>query len=225
LYTLPAGLPLGLIPQHLQNIASSEAIYDHLKYYRSFSPIMIHKNKKESCVFVILALATASMMWMGIELPQQQQAVAQSPMDMMNMMMGRGGNMTDGSMMMGLGGGNMSMPFNMGVVIMPTMCTTPGQLLGSMTGMMGDEMFGGDGNATQQMMMGLMGQQMMSGGGMENMTELGGMENMTDSDMQKAMNIQICFPMMGEGMMQHMQNMMGTGQNSTGGMMNEMMMQ
>jgi hypothetical protein len=26
-------------------------------------------------------------------------------------------------------------------------------------------------------------------------------------------------------MMQHMQNMMGTGQNSTGGMMNEMMMQ
>jgi hypothetical protein len=173
---------------------------------------MIHKNKKESCVFVILALATASMMWKGIELPQQQQAVAQSPMDMMNMMMG-------------LGGGNMSMPFNMGVVIMPTMCTTPGQLLGSMTGMMGDEMFGGDGNATQQMMMGLMGQQMMSGGGMENMTELGGMENMTDSDMQKAMNIQICFPMMGEGMMQHMQNMMGTGQNSTGGMMNEMMMQ
>jgi hypothetical protein len=168
---------------------------------------MIHKNKKESCVFVILALATASMMWMGIELPQQQQAVAQSPMDMMNMMMGRGGNMTDGSMMMGLGGGNMSMPFNMGVVIMPTMCTTPGQLLGSMTGTMGDEMFGGgDGNATQQqMMMGLMGQQMMSGGGME---------NVTDSDMQKAMNIQICFPMIGEGMTQHMQDMMSNGQNA-----------
>jgi hypothetical protein len=189
---------------------------DHLKYHRSFSPIMIHKNKKESCVFVILGLATASMMWIGIELPQQQQAVAQSPMNMMNMMMGRGGNMTDGSMMMGLGGGNMSMPFNTGVVIMPTMCTTPGQLLGSMTGMMGDEMFGGDGNATQQMMMGLMGQQMMSGGGME---------NMTDSVMQKAMNLQICFPMMGEGMMQHMQQMMGTGQNSTGEMMNGMMMQ
>jgi hypothetical protein len=171
---------------------------------------MKYKNKKEFSVFVILALATASMMWLGIESPKHQQAVAQSPMDMMDMMMG---------------GSNMSMPFNMGVMVMPMMCTTPNQLLGSMAGMMGDEMNGEDGNATQQMMMGMMGQQMMSGGGMENMTELGGMENMTDSVMQKAMNIQICFPMMGEGMMQHMQNMMGTGQNSTGGMMNEMMIQ
>jgi hypothetical protein len=39
------------------------------------------------------------------------------------------------------------------------------------------------------------------------------------------MNIQICFPMMGEDMKQHMQEMMGNGQNSTGGMMSGMMMQ
>ena len=183
-----------------------------------------YSNKKESSIFVILALATASMMWMGmgIESPKYQQAVAQSPMDMMDMMMG-GGNMTDGTMMMG--GGNMSMPFNMGVMVMPTMCTTPNQLLGSMTGMMGmmgDEMNGNDGNATQQMMMGMMGQQMMSGGGMENMTELGGMENMTESVMQQAMNLQICFPIMDEKMMQ---GMMGNGQNNTGDMMNGMMME
>jgi hypothetical protein len=41
---------------------------------------------------------------------EPQQAVAQSPMDMMDMMMG-GGNMTDGTIM----GDNMSLPFNMGV--------------------------------------------------------------------------------------------------------------
>ncbi|HZB74292.1 MAG TPA: hypothetical protein VE378_06065 [Nitrososphaeraceae archaeon] len=176
---------------------------------------MKYKNKKESGVIAILALATASMMWIGIESPKHQQAVAQSPMDMMNMMTGGGGNMSDGTMMMG--GSNMTLPFNMGVLVMPTMCTTPNQLLGSMSGMMGmmgDDMNGDDGNATQQMMMGMMGQQMMSGGGMENMTE-----------MQQAMNIQICSPMMGEDMMQHMQDMMGNGQNNTGGMMSGMMLQ
>jgi hypothetical protein len=73
----------------------------------------------------ISVVAIANMMWIGIELPlQQQQAVAQSPMDMMNMMMGRGGNMTDSASMMS-GNNNMSMPFNMGVLAMPMMCTTP----------------------------------------------------------------------------------------------------
>lgn len=172
---------------------------------------MGYHNKMEFSVFVILALATASMMWIGTETPKQQQVVAQSPMDMMNMTMG-GSNMTDGTMMMG--NGNMSMPFNMGVVIMPTMCATPNQLLGSLTGMFGDS-GGNEGDATQQMMMEMMGQQMMSGGGK-------GMQNMSESKLQRAMNFQICFPMMGEEMMQHM---MGSGRNSTGGMMNGMMMQ
>ena len=81
-----------------------------------------------------------------------------------------GSNMTDGTMMMG--NGNMSMPFNMGVVVMPTMCATPNQLLGSLTGMFGDS-GGNEGDATQQMMMEMMGQQMMSGGGM-------GMQNMSE---------------------------------------------
>src|ERR687894_1246439 len=137
-------------------------------------------KKRGLAMFLISAFAITSIMWTVIG--ESEKAFAQSPMDMMNMMMG-GGNMTDGTMMMGGSGGNMSMPFNMGVMVMPTMCTTPNQLLGSMTGMMGmmgDEMNGNDGNATQQMMMGMIGQQMMSGGGMENMTELGGMENMTE---------------------------------------------
>jgi hypothetical protein len=175
---------------------------------------MRYYNKKESSVFVILVLATASMMWIGIESSKYQQAIAQSPMDMMNMTMG-GTNMTDRTMMMG--NGNMSTPFNMGVVVMPTMCTTPDQLLGSLTGMFGGREMNGDGNATQQMMMEMMGQQMnMSGGVM-------GTQNMSESKMQHAMNFQICFPMMGEEMMQHMQDMMGNGQNSTAGMMNGMM--
>ena len=95
------------------------------------------------------------------------------------------------------------------------MCTTPNQLLGSLSsmfgGMTGDG--GDDGNVTQQMMMEMMEQQMMSAGGL-------GMENMTESDLQKAMDLVICIPVMGEEMMQ---NMMGNGNNSS--MINGMMMQ
>ncbi|MDW0282835.1 MAG: hypothetical protein QN720_10055 [Nitrososphaeraceae archaeon] len=172
--------------------------------------------KRRFAVFLALALATASMTSLTVAI-KPQQAIAQSPMEMMEMMMGDG-NMTNGSMMMD--NNNMSMPFNMGVLVLPTMCTTPNQLLGSLTGMFGSEgMNGADGNATQQMMMKMMGQQMnMSGGVM-------GMQDMSESDMRQAMNFQICFPMMGEEMMQHMQDMMGNGQNSTDGMMNGMMMQ
>lgn len=91
---------------------------------------------------------------------------------------------------------------------------TPNQLLGSLTGMMGGGMTGDDGNATQQMMMGLMQQQMMSGAG--------GMENMTEAELQHVMNMVICLPAMNEEMMQ---SMMGNGQNSTSSMMSGMMMQ
>ena len=162
--------------------------------------------KRRFAVFLALALATASMTSLTVAI-KPQQAIAQSPMEMMEMMMGDG-NMTNGSMMMD--NNNMSMPFNMGVLVLPTMCTTPNQLLGSLTGMFGSEgMNGADGNATQQMMMKMMGQQMnMSGGVM-------GMQDMSESDMRQAMNFQICFPMMGEEMMQHMQDMMGNDQNST----------
>ena len=172
--------------------------------------------KRRFAVFLALALATASMTSLTVAI-KPQQAIAQSPMEMMEMMMGDG-NMTNGSMM--INNNNMSMPFNMGVLVLPTMCTTPNQLLGSLTGMFGSEgMNGADGNATQQMMMKMMGQQMnMSGGVM-------GMQDMSESDMRQAMNFQICFPMMGEEMMQHMQDMMGNDQNSTDGMMNGMMMQ
>ena len=166
--------------------------------------------------FVVLFTLFATTGFTSLIAVEPQQAVAQSPMDMMDMMMD-GGNMTDGTIM----GDNKSMPFNMGVLAMPMMCTTPNQLLGSLsgmfTGMTGDG--GDDGNVTQQMMMEMMGQQMnMSGGVM-------GMQDMSESEMQQAMNFQICFPMMGEEMMQHMQDMMGNGQNSTDGMMNGMMMQ
>jgi len=163
-------------------------------------------KKRKFAVFLISAIA--SIMW--IVIGESQKAVAQSPMDMMNMMMG-GGNTTDGTMVRGGSGGNMSLPFNMGVLAMPLMCTTPNQLLGSMTGMFGGGMTGDDDNATQQMMMGLRQQQMMS------------MENMTEAALQQAMNLVICIPMMNEEMME---SMMGNGHNSTSSMiMNGMPMQ
>ena len=179
-------------------------------YYNVCNSMENSYKKRGFAMFLISAFAIASIMWTVIG--ESEKAVAQSPMDMMNMMMG-GGNMTDGTMMMGGNGGNMSMPFNMGVLAMPLMCTTPNQLLGSMTGMFGGGMTGDDDNATQQMMMGLMQQQMMS---MENMTELGGMENMTEAALQQAMNLVICIPMMNEEMME---SMMGNGHNSTSSMM------
>ena len=172
------------------------------------------KQKRGFAVIFISSLAIASIMWTVIG--ESEKAVAQSPMDMM---MG-GGNMTEGTMMMG-GGNNMSLPFNMGVLIMPTMCTTPNQLLGSVSGMFGEGMTGDDDNATKQMMMGLMQQQLMSMG-MENMTELGEMENMTEVGLEQAMNLAICIPMMNEEMMK---SMMGNGQNSMSSMMSGMMME
>ena len=167
------------------------------------------KQNRGFAVFFISALTIASIMWTVIG--ESEKAVAQSPMDMMDMMTG-GGNMTDGTMMMG-GGNNMSLPFNMGVLIMPTMCTTPNQLLGSVSGMFGEGMTGDDDNATKQMMMGLMQEQIMSMGGMENMTEVA---------LQQAMNLAICIPMMNEEMME---SMMGNGQNSTSSMMSGMRME
>ena len=176
-------------------------------------------KKRGFAVFFVSTFAIASIMLTFIG--GLEKADAQSPMDMMDMMMG-GGNMTDGSMMMGDTGDNMSLPFNMGVLAMPMMCTTPNQLLGSVSGMFGEGMTGDDNNATKQMMMGLMQQQMMSMGGMENMTGLGGMENMTEVTLQQAMNLAICIPIMNEEMME---SMMGNGQNSTSSMMSGMMME
>src|SRR5918993_3929734 len=170
-------------------------------YYNVCNSMENSYKKRGFAMFLISAFAIASIMWTVIG--ESEKAVAQSPMDMMNMMMG-GGNMTDGTMMMGGNGGNMAMPL---------MCTIPNQLLGSMTGMFGGGMTGDDDNATQQMMMGLMQQQMMS---MENMTELGGMENMTEAALQQSMNLVICIPMMNEEMME---SMMGNGHNSTSSMM------
>jgi hypothetical protein len=167
-------------------------------------------KKKGFAVLFTLWFAFASMMWIGMETPQQQ-AAAQSPMDMMNIMMGGGNNITDSSAVM-LGDNNTSRPFNMGVLAMPMMCTTPNQLLGSLTGMFGGGMSGDDGNATQQMMMGLMRQQMMS--------QSGEMGNMTDSELQQVMNLVICIPVMSDEMMQGMMR-----NNNMSGMMNGMMMQ
>ncbi len=118
---------------------------------------------------------------------------------------------------MGNEGTNMSsMPFNMGVFVMPMTCTSPNELLGLMSGMFGSANdangMRGD-NATQSMMMNMMRQQMMMPGkGMNGMGDgmmgmMGG--NMTEAEMDHIMNMQICFPMMGEKDMDGMMGMMG----------------
>ena len=125
-----------------------------------------------------------------------------------------------GENMMGTDSANMSsMPFRMGVFVMPMTCTSPNELLGSMFGMFGSGdgglTNGGSGgeNATQSMMMDMMRQQMMSdGGGMNGMNGMMGMGNMTEADTEHVMSMNICFPMMGEEMgdgMMRMNGMMG----------------
>jgi hypothetical protein len=143
-------------------------------------------------------------------------ANGQSLSDLMSMMNGNGdnneteGGMTMGDMMMGNDNGNMSMmPFNMGVMVMPMMCTSPNELLGSFSGMLGGgsnttENGNGD-NSTEQMAMEMLQQQMMmTGGGLD-----GGMENMSEAHLQQMMNMAICFPMMGGEMMKGMEGMEG----------------
>ena len=126
-----------------------------------------------------------------------------------------GENMTMmGHEMMGNEGTNMSsMPFNMGVFVMPMTCTSPNELLGLMSGMFGSANgaggMGGD-NATQSMMMNMMRQQMMSnGGGMNGMNGMMGMGNMTEVDIENVMSMNICFPMMDEKMEDGMMGMNG----------------
>ena len=127
----------------------------------------------------------------------------------MNLIPGFGGNneIDDENMMMGKGmmgseTANMSsMPFNMGVFVMPITCTSPNELLGLMSGMFGLANgaggAGGD-NATRSMMMDMMRQQ-MPGGGMDGMDGMMGMgDNMTEAEMEHIMSMPICFPMTGE---------------------------
>jgi hypothetical protein len=147
-------------------------------------------------------------------------ANGQSPMDMMsNMMMGdNGDNKTGNGMMQMMGrngmmmGGNMSNePFKMGVMVMPMMCTSPNELLGAFSGMLGgNPTLNGTGNvdnATEQMSMDMMRQQMMmmgSGGGSDN-----GMGNMSEAHLQQMMEMAICFPSMNREMMKGMNGMDG----------------
>src|SRR5918996_5155634 len=86
-------------------------------------------------------------------------AATQSPMEMMQGMMMVGdadGNMTEMK-------ANISKLFNRGTleIEMPIMCTTPAQVLESLSGMFGNAT-DIDGNATKQMMMEMMEQQNMT---------------------------------------------------------------
>lgn len=157
-------------------------------------------------------------------IPEINGQTSSPPNNLMDLITGFGGsnetddeNMMMGQGMMGSESANMSsMPFNMGVFVMPMTCTSPNELLGSMSGMFdladGAGGAGGD-NATQSMMMDMMRQQMMlSGEGMDGMNGMMGMGgNMTEAEVEHIMSMQICFPMMGEKMMgeKGMDGMMG----------------
>ena len=151
-------------------------------------------------------------------------ANGQSPMNMMSKMMmdGNGDNETGDGMMQMMGGNMSRLPFEMGVLAMPLMCTTPGDIISGQFEADADT----GGNETQDMTMNEMIQQMMMSGngsnGMNgNMTEADSQElqnamnmnNMTDSEaeLEHAMSMNICFPMMDEGMMKEMMGIMGWG--------------
>ena len=151
-------------------------------------------------------------------------ANGQSSMNMMSkMMMGGNGDNGTGDMMIQMMGRNMSrLPFEMGVLAMPLMCTTPGDIILGQFEVDADT----EGNETQDMKMNEMIQQMMmsyngSNGMNSSMTEADSQElqnamnmnNMTDSEaeLEHAMSMNICFPMMDEGMMKEMMGIMGWG--------------
>ena len=164
---------------------------------------------KLSTSFLYIALIATALVGSFFS-PFVSVANGQSLSDLMSMMDGNGDNETEDGMMMGDDNGNMSMtPFNMGVMVTPMMCTSPNELLGAFSGMLGGgsnatENGNGD-NATEQMAMNMVQQQMMmAGGGLD-----GGMENMSEAHLQQMMNMAICFPMMGGEMMEGMEGMEG----------------
>jgi hypothetical protein len=111
---------------------------------------------------------------------------AQSPMEMMQgMMMGGGdadGNMTEMK-------ANILKQFNRGTleIEMPIMCTTPAQVLESLSGMFVNATDTGD-NVTKQMMM----------------MEMMQVQNMTEQELKEEMNSLMCVPMTDENMTQSM---------------------
>jgi hypothetical protein len=108
-------------------------------------------------------------------------ADGQSPMNMMSkiMMGGNGDNETDDEMMQIMGGNMSRMPFKMGVMAMPLMCTTPGDIISGQFEADADT----EGNETQDKSMNEMIQQMMmSGNGSNGMNS-----NMTMNEMIQQM--------------------------------------
>lgn len=105
-------------------------------------------------------------------------AAAQSPMEkmMQSMMMGGDADLNLTEMK-----ANILKQFNRGTleIKMPIMCTTPAQILESLSGMFG--------NATKQMMMKMMEQQ-----------------NITEQEWKEEMNSLVCMPMTDENMTQSM---------------------
>lgn len=105
-------------------------------------------------------------------------AAAQSPMEkmMQSMMMGGDADLNLTEMK-----ANILKQFNRGTleIKMPIMCTTPAQILESLSGMFG--------NSTEQMMMKMMEQQ-----------------NITQQELKEEMNSLVCMPMTDENMTQSM---------------------
>jgi hypothetical protein len=142
---------------------------------------------------------------------------AQSPMEMMQgMMMGGGdadGNMTEMK-------ANILKQFNRGTleIEMPIMCTTPAQVLESLSGMFGNatDIDGNatdiDGNATDisgilESLSGMFGNATDTGDNATKqmmMMEMMQVQNMTEQELKEEMNSLMCVPMTDENMTQSM---------------------
>jgi hypothetical protein len=125
--------------------------------------------------------------------PYLPSANGQSLMDQMSM---TNGNETTTSQ-------NMTMPqLNLGVVTMPVVCTSLGEVLGVLGSAVNMTLGGGGGNETQEDIMDMMMQEMMPGG-VSNMTEadIQELHNVTENmDTERIMNLQLCSLMTDEKM-------------------------
>ena len=110
--------------------------------------------------------------------------------------------------MMRMTTGNMTfIPYKMGVLAMPMMCTTPTEIIESAASMMGSNSTDGNNNTTQAI------KELASG-------QVGIGQNMTGQELQQALNLVVCIP----SMMNNTMLMSNTQDNLTGNVKDGMLM-
>jgi len=200
---LVSGVVPMLLPAVWTRLKVTAAVVVICKNYWRISPYSQTKNKFRTIASIdtnlmysaLIAGALIGSSLFSLYLPV---ANAQSLMDQMSMM---NGNETSTSQ-------NMTMPqLNLGVVTMPVVCTSLGEVLGVLGSAVNMTLGGGGvGNETQEDIMDMMMQEIMPGG-VSNMTEadIQELHNVTENvDPERIMNLQLCSLMTDEKMAEEM---------------------